>query len=216
MAFGAPGRRISAVVAVIVVVVTVVVLVVVAVVVVEGAAAALGPEVAAPTAAAAALFLAVLLGGPEESEGFPSHRVVAAGGVDLLFRGGIDSVPRELVVAAALQFLLEQRNWRSSPSVSGSSSSETVPKSNSSASQCRGASASYAAIGSYSGVGSRLSGIESREEAERVEEEEEEESSMELEPEEEEIAMATGDCGFFGATWLWEEDEFAVKRADSG
>ena len=62
----------------------------------------------------------------------------------------------------------------------------------------------------------RLSGMESREEAERVEEEEEEESSMELEPEEEEIAMATGDCGFFCATWLWEEDEFAVKRADSG
>ena len=52
-----------------------------------------------------------------------------------------------------------------------------------------------------------LSGMESREEAERVEEEEEEESSMVLEPEEEEIAMATG-CwriGVFCATWLWRK-----------
>src|SRR6185503_15876557 len=60
------------------------------------------------------------------------------------------------------------RSWRSSPSVWGSSSSEAVPKSNSSASQCRGASALYAVVGSYSGVGSRLSGIESREEAEEL------------------------------------------------
>ena len=72
-----------------------------------------------------------------------------------------------------------------------------IPKSNSSASQCRGASASYAAAGLYSGVGSRLSGMESREEAERSEEEgeeggEEEEWPMELELDEEEIAMATG------------------------
>ena len=76
----------------------------------------------------------------------------------------------------------------------------------------------YATIGSYSGVGSRLSGMESREEAERVEEEEEEESSMELEPEEEEIAMDTG-CwriGVFLCYLALEEDEFAVKRADSG
>ena len=77
----------------------------------------------------------------------------------------------------------------------GSSSSETVPKSNSSASQCRGASASYTAVGSHSGVGSRLSGMESTEEAGRgeeegEEEEEEEESPKELEPEEEEMAMA--------------------------
>ena len=57
-AFGAPGRRISTIAAVVVVVV-------------EGAAAA--------------LFLAVLLGGPEESEGIPSHRVITGGGVDLLF-----------------------------------------------------------------------------------------------------------------------------------
>ena len=71
-----------------------------------------------------------------------------------------------------------------------------TPKSNSSASQCRGANASYAAVGSHSGVGSRLSGIESMEKAEREEEEEgeeeEEESPKELEPEEEEIAMAVG------------------------
>ena len=75
--------------------------------------------------------------------------------------------------------------------------------SNSSASQCRGASASYAAVGFHSGVGSRLSGMESMEEAEREEEEgeeEEEESPKELEPEEE-IAMVTGG-GVFCATWL--------------
>ena len=67
------------------------------------------------------------------------------------------------------------RSWRSSPSVWGSSSSEAILKSNSSASQCRGVSASYAAVGSYYDVGSRLSGMESREEAERFEEEGEEE-----------------------------------------
>ena len=76
-ALGASGRCIPAV--------AVVVVVIIIAGAVEGAAAALGPEVAAPTAAATALFLAVLLGGPEESEGFPSHRVVAGGGVDLLF-----------------------------------------------------------------------------------------------------------------------------------
>ena len=48
-----------------------------------------------------------------------------------------------------------------------------------------------------SALGSRLSGMESREEAESSEEEgeeggEEEERLMELEPEKEEIAMATG------------------------
>jgi len=66
------------------------------------------------------------------------------------------------------------RSQRSLPSVLGSSSSETIPKSNSYASQCRGASASYAAVGSYSGIGSRLLGIESREEVEELEEEGEE------------------------------------------
>ena len=64
--------------------------------------------------------------------------------------------------------------------------------------------------------------MESREDAERFEEEGEEggeeEWPMELELEEEEITMATGysPVGVFCATWLWEEDEFAVKRADSG
>ena len=96
-AFLAPGRRISAFVAVVVVVV----------VAAEGAAAALGPEVA-PTITAAALFLAVLLRGPEEPEGLSAHRlVVAGGGVDLLFRRGVDSVLAESIVATTLQFLLE-------------------------------------------------------------------------------------------------------------
>src|SRR6185436_21172608 len=57
------------------------------------------------------------------------------------------------------------------------------------------------------GVGSRLSGIESMEEAEREEEEEgeeeeEEESPKELEPEEEEITMATGVGGFWFSALL--------------
>ena len=89
---------------------------------------------------------------------------------------------------------------------------EATPKSNSYASQCRGASASYAAVGSHSGVGSRLSGMESTEEAGRgeeegeEEEEEEEESPKELESEEEEIAIA-GDEGLgFLRYWLWEEE----------
>ena len=64
---------------------------------------------------------------------------------------------------------------------------------------------SYAADGSHSGVGSRLSGMESMEEAGRGEEvgrgeeegeEEEEESPKELESEEEEIAMAGEGLGF--------------------
>ena len=92
----------------------------------------------------------------------------------------------------------------------GSSSSEATPKSNSSASQCRGACASYAVVGSHSGVGSRLSGMESTEEAGRgeeegEEEEEEEESPKELEPEEEEMAMA-GEGLDFLCYWLWEEE----------
>ena len=97
----------------------------------------------------------------------------------------------------------------------GSSSSETTPKSNSSASQCRGASASFAAVGSHSGVGSRLSGMESREETEELEEEDEEGEPMKLEPEEEEIAMATGSWGFLRC-WLREEDEFVAKGVGSG
>ena len=61
------------------------------------------------------------------------------------------------------------------------------------------------------GVGSRLSGIESMEEAEREEEEEgeeeeEEESPKELEPEEEEMAMAAGGLGWLLRYWLWEEE----------
>src|SRR6185436_3817175 len=110
------------------------------------------------------------------------------------------------------------RSWRSSPSVLGSSSSETTPKSNSFVSQCRGASASYAAVGSHSGVGSRLSGMESMEEAGRGEEEgeeEEEESLKELESEEEEIAIAGG-LGFSALLGFRWKKEFAVKKRRFG
>src|SRR6185312_1315043 len=70
---------------------------------------AVGLSVVAPVAATAALFLAVLLGGPEEPEWLSAHRlVVAGGGADLLFRGGISSIPGEPFLAAALQLLLEQ------------------------------------------------------------------------------------------------------------
>ena len=82
--------------------------VVVVIIAAEGAATAFRPEVTAPTAAAAALFLAVLLGGPEEPEGLSAHRlIIAGGGVDLLFRGGIDSVRRRVFLVAALRLLLE-------------------------------------------------------------------------------------------------------------
>src|SRR6185503_7542940 len=98
----------------------------------------------------------------------------------------------------------------------GSSSSEATLKSNSSASQCRGASASLAAVGSHSGVGSWLSGIESVEEAEREEEEggeeeEEEESPKELEPDEEEMAMAGEGLGFC-ATGFGRKKEFRCEE----
>ena len=83
-ALGASGRRIPAAV--------VVAVVVVVVVAAEGAAAAFGPEVAPVVAAAVVLFLAVLLGGPEEPKRLSSHRLILVGGVDLLFRGRVDSV----------------------------------------------------------------------------------------------------------------------------
>jgi len=99
-ALGSSGWRIPAAV--------VVAVVVVIVVAAEGAAAAFGPEVAPAVVAAAVLFLAVPLGGPEDPEGLSTHRlVVVGGGVDLLFRRGVDSIPGELVVAAALRLLLE-------------------------------------------------------------------------------------------------------------
>ena len=72
--------------------------------------------------------------------------------------------------------------------------------------------------GCHSGVGSRLSGIESMEEAEREEEgeeEEEEESPKELEPEEEEMAMAGEGLGFC-ATGFGRKKEFAVKKSRFG
>ena len=65
-----------------------VVTVVVVVVAAEGAAAAFGPE---------------------EPEGLSAQRlVVVGGGADLLFRGGIGSIPGELAIAGTLRLLLEQ------------------------------------------------------------------------------------------------------------
>ena len=77
--------------------------------VVVAAAAATGLVVAAPAVAAVAFFFAVLFGRPEELEGVSDRRVIADGeGADLLFRGGIGSIPREAVVAVVLRLLLEQ------------------------------------------------------------------------------------------------------------
>ena len=91
---GASRRRISAIAIVAVVV---------------GTAAGTGLDVAAPANAAVAFFFAVPFGGPEELEGIFDRRVIAAGeGADLLFRGGIGSIPREAVVAVVLRLLLEQ------------------------------------------------------------------------------------------------------------
>ena len=56
-------------------------------------------------------FFTVLFGGPEEQEVVPIRRVIAAGGgADLLFRGGIGSIPGEALVTAALRLLLEQES----------------------------------------------------------------------------------------------------------
>ena len=77
--------------------------------VIVSAAVAAGFVVAA--LAAVAFFFAVFLGGPEELEGVSNRWVVAAGGgADLLFRGGIGSIPGEAVVAVALRLLLEQES----------------------------------------------------------------------------------------------------------
>src|SRR6185503_6337912 len=67
------------------------------------------PEVAPAIAAAAVLFFAVLLGGLEELKGLSAHRlIIVGGGVDLLFRGGVDSVRRGVFLVAVLRLLLEQ------------------------------------------------------------------------------------------------------------
>src|SRR6185437_14534789 len=101
MTLGASGRRIPAAV--------VVAVVVVVIIAAEGAAAAFRPKVAPAVTAAALLFLAVLLGGPEEPKGLSAHRlVVIGGGVDLLFRRGVDSVRRGVFFLATLRLLLEQ------------------------------------------------------------------------------------------------------------
>src|SRR6185312_14717350 len=87
----------------------VVVVAVVVVVAAEGAAAAFRPGVAPAVVVAADLLLAVLLGGPEEPEGLSAHRlVVIGGGVDLLFRGRVDSVRRGVFFLILLRLLLEQ------------------------------------------------------------------------------------------------------------
>src|SRR6185437_9300330 len=67
------------------------------------------PGVAPAVVVAADLHLAVLLGGPEEPEGLSAHRlVVIGGGVDLLFRGRVDSVRRGVFFLILLRLLLEQ------------------------------------------------------------------------------------------------------------
>src|SRR6185503_2246281 len=57
------------------------------------------------------LLFAVLLGGPEELEGLSAHRlVVIGGGVDLLFRGRVDSVRRGVFFLVLLRLFLEQES----------------------------------------------------------------------------------------------------------
>jgi len=88
----------------------IVIAIVVAAAALVGAAAVAGLVVTAPAAAAAVAFLlAVLLGGAEELEGASGHRVVfVRGGVDFLFRAGIDFIPGEVVVTNLLQLFLRQ------------------------------------------------------------------------------------------------------------
>src|SRR6185503_11129794 len=83
------------------------VVVVVIIVVVVAAVAAVVPGAAASLAVAAASLFASLHGGFEELVGVSSCRRVVAGRRADLF-GGVGSFPREGVVFATLQFLLEQ------------------------------------------------------------------------------------------------------------
>jgi len=77
---------------------------VVVVAIIVGTAATTGLVVAAPAAVAVAFLFVIPLGGPEEPEGVSGYRVIAArGGADLLFRGGIGSISREVVVAGAVE-----------------------------------------------------------------------------------------------------------------
>ena len=139
--------------------------------------------------------------GPEEPEGISGHRVIAAGGgVDLLFRGGIGSIPGEVVVAVALQLLLGQE-----PEVLALGLGLVVLRDNPEVElfciPMRRSERLVRCRRSYSGVGSRLSEMESREEAEELEEEGERGEPMELEPEEEDITMA--DVGYGRKVSLW-------------
>ena len=180
-ALGASRQHVSAVT---------VVAIVVAADALVGAAAVTGLVVTAPAAAAVAFLLAVLLGGAEESEGASGHRVIfVREGVNFLFRGGIDSVPGEVVVATLLQLFLGQEPevlavglgfvvFRDDPEV------ELL---------CIPMQRSERLVRRRRVVfRRRLSEMGSREETEELEEEGERGEPMELEPEEEEIAMAIG------------------------
>ena len=158
-----------------------------------GTATVAGLVVAAPAAAAVAFLLAILLGGAEELEGASGHRVVfVRGGLDFLFRAGIDSVPGEVVVATLLQLFLGQEPevlavglgfvvFRDDPEV------ELL---------CIPMQRSERLVRRRRVVfRRRLSEMGSREETEELEEEGERGEPMELEPEEEEIAMARGGLG---------------------
>ena len=178
MALGASRRHVSAVAVVAVVV---------------GTAATTGLIVAAPAASAIAFLFVITLGGPEEPEGASSHRVIAArGGADLLFRGGIGSIPREVVVAVALQLLLEQE-----PEVLAVGLGLVVLRDDPEVKLlCIPMQRSERLVRRRRVVfRRRLSEMGSREETEELEEEGERGEPMELEPEEEEIAMATGGLG---------------------
>ena len=183
-ALGASRRHISAI-AVVAVVITATALV--------GAAAIAGLVVAAPATATVAFLLAVLLGGAEELEGTFGHRVVfVRGGVDFLFRAGIDSVPGKVVVATLLQLFLEQELevlavglgfvvFRDDPEVKL---------------LCIPMQRSERLVRRRRDVfRRRLSEMGSREATEELEEEGERGEPMELEPEEEEIAMGIGGLG---------------------
>ena len=172
--------------------------VIVIIIVAEGAAAAFRPEIAPAVVAAALLFLAVLLGGPEEPKGLSAHRlVVVGGGVDLLFRGGVDSVRRGVFLVAVLRLLLEQEPEVFSLGLGlvflGDGPEVEL--------LCIPVQRSQRFIRcSWVPLRCRLrtlqDGVAGRSrEGEEEGEEEEEESPKELESEEEEIAMATGAGG---------------------
>ncbi|KAK1693206.1 hypothetical protein QYE76_009903 [Lolium multiflorum] len=103
--------------------------------------------------------------------------VLLEGGVLLrlfLLVGGEVRLPREEVIVVAAQLPVDEERRSSSPSVRGSSSSDSMEESQSLASQYSGARASYMAIRLTSGSSS----LEEEDWKERPEETEEEEESM--------------------------------------